>query len=397
MFPPPTPKAELEARRKKLQAKMARAEVAAVLVMQNADLFYFTGTVQDGILIIPGEGEPVYLVRKSLERARVESLLEKLLPFRTFKELPEILKKQGIANEGSWGLELDVLPANFYLRLKKALNHDRWVDASPLIRETRAVKSDYELGLMREAARISHRIATFAAECLREGMTELEWAAAIEGEALKVGHQGLAKMRRWNQEIFFGHVLSGESSAVPAYVDSPTGGWGPNSYVGSGAGWRKIKRHEPLSVDMVGAWGGYMVDQARMYCLGELPLEFKKAYQAVMMIEKEIASQLKPGAVCSQLYATAQKMAQDLGYQEFFMNFGENQVSFVGHGIGIELDEYPFIAKGFDLSLEEGMTVALEPKIVFPGKGMAGIEDTYIVTPEGGKQLNITPKDIFEL
>lgn len=376
---------------------MAQAGLSLVFIMQNADLFYFAGTVQDGILVIPLEGDPRYLVRKSLERARTESLLENILPFRSFKELPEILKKQDLMEGGKWGLELDVLPANFYLRLQNIFNHNRWVDASPLLREVRAVKSEYELSFMRKAAEIAHHMATFAAQCLREGMTEWEWAAAIKGEALRVGHQGLAKMRRWNQEIFFGHVLSGDSSTVPSYVDSATGGWGPNAYVGSGAGWRKIGRHEPLSVDMVGAWGGYMVDQARMYCLGELPPELKQAYKVTLEIEKEIASLLKPGAVSSRIYDQAQKMAEETGYKEFFMNFGENKVSFVGHGLGIELDEYPFIAKGFDMVLEEGMTIALEPKIIFPQKGMAGIEDTFVVTPQGGVQLNLTPKEIFEL
>jgi Xaa-Pro dipeptidase len=376
---------------------MAATELSVMLVMQNADLFYFTGTVQDGILVLPQEGEPFYLVRKSRERAKAESLLENILSFRTFRELPEIFKSQGLAVKGKWGLELDVLPANFYLRLQSALNHNHWEDASPLIRATRAVKSEYELGFMREAANISHRIATFAAECLQAGMTELEWATAIQGEALRAGHQGLVNMRRWNQVIFFGHVLSGDSSTVPSYVDSPTGGRGPNAYVGNGAGWRKIGRCEPLSVDMVGAWGGYMVDQARMYSLGELSPEIKAAYKVVLEIEKEIASRLKPGAMSSQLYAAALEMARESGYGEYFMNFGENQVSFVGHGIGIEMDEYPFIAKDFDMPLEAGMTVALEPKIIFPQKGMAGIEDTFVVTPAGGEQLNITPKEIFEL
>lgn len=283
------------------------------------------------------------------------------------------------------GLELDVLPASLYLKYQKMFAPAEIVDISGLIRSTRMIKSSYELDILKKAASLSHSMFSRVKEYLVEGIAEVELAGRLEAEYRRGGHQGFVRMRGFNQEIYYGHLMSGSNMGVPSFLDSPTGGPGMNPSFPQGAGLKKIAVNEPVMVDYVAVYGGYIVDQARVFCLGSLPDRFVKAYGIALEIQEEIKKRARPGVICEDLYSLAVSIASRYGLQDHFMGYPQ-PAPFVGHGVGLELDELPVLAQGFKTPLEKGMVLALEPKFIFPDGG-AGIENTFVVGEHGLETL----------
>ena len=393
-----TPKNELEHRQRKLQHYMAEAGLDALLIVQNADLFYFTGSIQSGALYVPASGQPLYMVRKEFSRARMESGLKELLPLVGMKDIPRHLADYGYPEPKRIGMEMDVLPVNLFERYRKAFPAAAFSDASPLIRKVRMIKTLYEIHAIKDAANLADKVHRRAKEVIREGISDLELAAELEFTARREGHQGLVRMRGFNAEIFFGHVFSGEDSAVPAYADTPLGGMGITPAFGQGAGYKRIARHEPIMIDFVSSFDGYLVDQTRMFAIGGLSDALRKAYDDMLRIQRRMAELVAEQPSCGRIYDECLALAVKLGYADNFMGNKGAQVSFIGHGLGIELDEYPLIARGFhDMPLESGMVFAFEPKVVFPGKGAVGIENTFCLTEEGLKQLTLSSEELVIL
>ena len=393
-----TPATELINRTQSLQARMQAEGLDAVIMMQNADLFYFTGSIQQGILYVPASGETLYLVRKDYTRARMECGLKEVHPLKSPKDLPGILGDFGYPKPKRVGMELDVLPVALFQRMHKILAECAVIDATPLIRTVRAVKSKYEIEIMKDAALMVDKVYKRAKEVIRVGMTDLELAAELEFTARKQGHQGISRMRGFNSELFYGHIFSGADSAAPAYLDAPLGGIGVNPSIGQGASYKRIERNEPITVDFAGAFDGYLVDQTRILCIGGLPDELLKAYDDMVAIQARLKEIARPGVIWGDIYDECYAMACDMGYKDHFMGSSGAQVSFIGHGIGVEIDEFPFIARGFkEQALEEFMTFAFEPKAVFPGLGAVGIENTFWVAPDGLKHLTFSDESLAVL
>ena len=382
-----TPKSELERRIEKLQKKLNENRIEGVLILQKADLFYFTGTIQEAHLYVPCDNDPILMVYKDLERARAESSLNHIVSLKNTNQIPDLLHDNGYVLPRTLGMELDVLPFNLYNSYQKFFEHAKLVDTSHYIRLIRAVKSTYEIDMIRRAAELSDKVADCVKEFLHEGITEIELAGKIEARARKLGHQGFVRMRLWESELFYGHLMAGPSAAVPSYLSSPTGGTGVSPASAQSAGLRPIQKHEPVLVDYVFVLNGYMSDHARIFTLGNLPDDMIRAHEAMLKVQTVLKKEAKPKVKAGKLYDMALKLTKELGYEEYFMGVGDRRIRFVGHGIGLELDEYPFLAKGQELELEEGMTIALEPKLIFPGKGVVGIENTHVVTGNGLKQL----------
>lgn len=386
--PPPVPAGEVRERCRRLQQQMQRAGLDAVIVLQNADLYYFSGTLQSGLLYLPAVGDPLYLVRRELERARCESALTAVLPFRAPRDLPGRLAEAGLPQPATLGLELDVLPVRLYQSLIQALPGVCSVDATPLIRALRAVKSPYEIELMRVAGKQTERVWRHALQVAREGMSSLELTIELDAEARRAGHPGRSRMRAFNSESGMGLVLAGAEAAVPAYRNTPLGGPGLHPSVGFGSGGASIRRGEPVVVDCLGMWGGYLSDQTRVLAFGGLDDQLRRAYDQMLAIETHLRERARPGISWGALYESCCDLAGQAGYADHFMGLPGWQVTFIGHGIGLEIDEYPFIARGFeDQVLEENMTFAFEPKAVFAGLGAVGIENTYLVTAQGLEAL----------
>ncbi|MSN26283.1 MAG: M24 family metallopeptidase [Geobacter sp.] len=391
-----TPATELEYRCKKLQDYMAADGVDAVIIIQNADLFYFTGTVQSGNLYVPAHGQPIFMVRKDVGRARMESGLKEVLPFGSMKEIPGILSQYNYPEPKRIGLELDVLPVNFHERYKKVFPNAEYLDVTHLIRKVRMIKSHYEIHLMKDAADQNDLVYQRAKEIIRVGATDLEIAAELEYTARKAGHQGLVRMRGFNSELFYAQIFSGVDSAVPAYADTPLGGLGLNSSFGQGAGLKRIEPDEAVLVDFVSCVDGYLSDQTRVFAVGKISDRLLRGYEDMLKVQCKMKEIAVEGATWGFIYEQCLALASEMGYADSFMGIRGSQVSFIGHGLGIEIDEYPFIAKGFnEMALEVGMAFAFEPKLVFPGEGAIGIENTFYLSNEGLKQLTHSSEELI--
>jgi Xaa-Pro dipeptidase len=295
-------------------------------------------------------------------------------------------------------MELDVLPVNFFERYTKVFPNAEFLDATPLIRQVRMIKSNYEIHLMKDAADQVHRVWQRAGEIIREGATDLEIAAELEYTARKDGHQGLVRMRGFNSELFYAQIFSGTDSAVPSYADTPLGGLGLNPSFGQSAGLKRIERNEPVIIDFAGCVDGYLIDQTRVFAIDGLSDRLRKGYDDMLSVQRRMTEIAVPGAIWGAIYDDCLALAVDLGYADSFMGARGSQVSFIGHGLGIEIDEYPFIARGFkDMALEEGMVFAFEPKAVFPGEGAIGIENTFYLSNDGLKQLTYSSEELVIL
>jgi len=380
-------RSELERRRDVFQEKLRQGAVDGALLVQQMSMYYFTGTMQCQYVYVPAEGEVLGLVRKNMMRAQEEAGT-RLVPLFGFASLPALLGE----NE-RLGLELDILPATLYLRLAALFSKSELTDISRPVREVRQVKSPYELELLAEAARMVDAMNRRVPELLVEGKEEIVLASEAEAILRQLGHQGVSRMRGFSQEMFYGHVLSGESGGVASFLDSPTGGTGLSAAQPQSAGRKKLAYGEPITIDYAGIYQGYTVDQTRLFSIGPLPDDLNKAFDAALAVQDKVCELLMPGKSGEEIYLAAAAVAAKAGLANHFMGFGDTQVRFVGHGVGLEFDEFPVLAKGSPHLLAENCVVAVEPKFVFPGIGVVGIENTWVVGKEGARKISLTPDE----
>jgi Xaa-Pro aminopeptidase len=384
------PKSEIDGRIKKLKDRMD--DIDGALLFQAVDMCYFSGTAQDGLVYIPRDGEPIVMMKRSLVRAKEESPLE-VRPLKNMRNLKEDL---GIKSGATIGLEMDVLPCSFYFRVNKALGDVSFIDVAERIKHIRSVKSEFEIKLAKEAAQMRVEGFSTVPDHIKEGMTEVELMCRMESEMRLMGHQGSLRFRRFNSIVPIGHIMSGSSAAIPSFLASPTGGRGTSVVFPHGPGYRKIKRNEPVFVDTVGICNGYIADATRIFSLGKIEPELVEAYEASCQIEEAIAREMMPGRTARELFELSESEGARLGYGDFLGGPVGSKCGFVGHGVGLELDEYPVLAP-LDHEIQEGMTIAVEPKIIYPGKGVLGVEDTFLTTSSGALRLTEMPLEIWEV
>jgi len=392
-----TPKSEIDSRIEKVQAGMKKLKCDGAVITQYSDLFYLSGTSQNGHLYIPQSGEPVLMIKKSYERARNESPLENIIDLKSIKKMPDIIKSAGYSSLKVLGFELDVIPYNNYLFYRKIFDPSEFIDISGLIKSVRVIKSSYEIDLLRKACSVIDDVYKDVPGMIREGMTEVELASLFEAGMRRRGYGGCCNMRAFNQNLFLGNVVSGSSGAVPTYFDGPIGGTGLTpANKPHGAGWKKIQRDEIIYIDYTCVVNGYTADEARMFVIGKVSDRLKHAFDAAMEIQKELTTMLKPSVECQIIYEKALELADRFGYSNNFMGMGDDRVKFVGHGVGLELDESPIFAKGVRMPLEPGMTFAIEPKFVFP-EGAIGIENTFVMRNNGAETLTHANEDLISI
>jgi Xaa-Pro aminopeptidase len=313
------------------------------------------------------------------------------------RELPDLIRTHRGRLPETLGVEMDILPARDYFRYETLLEGTRLVDGSSLIRDVRKIKSPFEIDLMRRAGEIGQRVYNKARDFLREGMTEIEFGGLMEATAKALGHEGLIRVRSFNYEAYTWHVLSGPNGGIVSQSDSPMGGLGLSAAFPVGASLRPMKAHEPILVDFGICYQGYQADQTRMFSIGKMDSKFVDAYDACRKIHDAVLAQTRPGADCENLFLDTLKLAEKLGYKDSYLGPSGLQCRFIGHGIGLELNELPFLALGQSYPLEAGMTFALEPKIVFPGEGSVGLENTVLVTKDGCEFLTPLTQEILEV
>jgi Xaa-Pro dipeptidase len=386
-----TPKAELDRRLAALRQHLVQTGLDGALIHGITNLFYYTGTAQQAHLWVPAAGEPVLLVRRVLERARAESALERIEPLTSLRALADHL-----GGARRIGMELDILPVTQFHHYQKALPAGEVTDIGHACRLVRSVKSAYELDQIRTAARMADATVQAVRGALREGVTELELAVVGEAAGRRSGHAGMV---RWHAAAGFEcppvHLLAGDSALAFSFADTPFGGDGLSPAVPYGPGRRVITQGMPVCLDYCTVYNGYVHDQTRTLAIGPLDGELTRAYGICQEILATLEAETRPGVTGEQVWEKSLAIARQHGLEEHYMGYGANRVRFVGHGVGLELDELPVLAPRQTQPLVAGQVIALEPKFFFPGKGAVGLEHTYAVTAAGLERISVSSDDLL--
>ncbi|MCG2722622.1 MAG: M24 family metallopeptidase [Thermodesulfovibrionales bacterium] len=427
-------------------------QAQGILVFSRLNIYYFSGSFASGVFWLPLSGEPVLFCRRGDERAKIDSPINHIYPFRSYSDIETILNDLGFSLPKLVAAEMNGLSWALSKSLVKHLASHQFLPADKIISMSRAQKSGWELNILRAAgSRHAKCLTTLLPTFLYEGISELEICHKISELFFSEGHLGILRMENYGEEVFLGHISVGDSANYPSVFNGPVGLRGVHPatpYMGSAeVKWTKGK---PLTIDNGFTLAGYITDKTQVYWLGDkenMPVNAIKAHtktaiskdtysntlpfvpspqgRGVRQVPSPLVGEGKGEGACSLTYALLSNFCIDLQDQivEFlrpgtlpseswnhclakversewssgFMGLGKNKVFFVGHGIGLAIDEYPALAKGFDLSLEEGMTLAVEPKIGIPGFGMVGVENTFEVTTDGGKCLTGETFDIISI
>ncbi len=383
------PLPELTGRMQRFRARMDAENPAWELAVffGRINQYYFTGTMQDGMLLIPRGGKAVFWVRRSFERAGAESLFPDLRAMKSFRDAASPAAARRVVH-----LETELVPVALLQRFRKYFPCQDVAPLDATIGRVRAVKSPYELAIMERAGAIHRRILEEGvAGLLRAGMSEAEFGCELFSLMVREGHEVAVRFGMFNVDIAVGQIGFGKNSIYPTSFNGPGGclGLSPAAPV-LGSRERKLRPGDLVFVDVGCCREGYATDKTMVYMFGRpLPDAVVAIHRRCVAIEHQLAERLKPGAIPSEIYATIMA-GLDPEFLENFMGCGNRRVNFLGHGVGLQIDETPVIAEGFDEPLAEGMVLALEPKKGVPGVGMVGTENTFVVTPAGGKSLTGT-------
>lgn len=382
---------ELKLRRDKIRSLMTLKGIDAALITCNANLIYTYGQVVSGYLYLPLHS-PALLFFKRPNNIKGEHSF----PIRKPEQIVDILKEQGLPLPSKLMLEGDELPYTEYVRLASLFPNAEIVNGTPIIRQARSVKTNVEIEMFRRSGIAHAKAYEQIPGIYREGMTDVELSIEIERLMRLQGCLGIFRVFGRSMEIFMGSVLTGNNAAYPSPYDFALGGQGLDPALPGGANGTPLKEGQSVMVDLGGNFNGYMGDMSRVFSVGKLSEEAYAAHQVCLDIQEKVSSMARPGAVCEDLYNAAVDMAEKAGFADKFMGIGQ-QAKFIGHGIGLEINEMPVIAPRMKQELEPGMVFALEPKIVIPEVGPVGIENSWVVTNEGVEKLTNCAEEIIEL
>ncbi len=391
---PYVPAGEIQARIGRLQQCMAGRSMDAVFIADRVDLFYFSGTCQDGFLLVPRQGRPLLFIRRYPPRAAAESSLP-VIGIRSVKQIPALVERHWGRLPRRVGFELDVLPVRDFSFYRRLLAVDDATDASDLIFAVRRVKSAWEIAQMEKTAAVSRQTFDYIRRVLAPGLAEMELAGMYETFARRLGHAAGLRVRGFRTEGYNWHILSGARGAVVGLLDSPASGTGTSAAFPSGAGSAELAAGEPIMIDLATVVQGYHMDETRMFALGGMPAEALAASRACIAIHDAVLEAAGPGVECRRLFDIGLAAARRLGFEEIYLGPADYRVRFVGHGVGLELIEPPAIAPGRRDRLVPGMVFALEPKMLRPGEFAVGVESVFAVTDSGVRLLSRVPVDIF--
>jgi Xaa-Pro aminopeptidase len=386
------PRAELESRWAKVRRFLAETapEAEGLLAFSRINIYYLGGTLGTGCFWLPREGEPLFFSRKGAHRAALESPTLRVVSYKSYKDLEGLARDAGCPIPSAPAAEVTALSWQLGQMLTERLPGRRFLPGDLALNLAQSLKSEYELSILRLAGERHHQaLHDILPQVLKPGMNEREISHLCWQVFFTLGHQGLMRMSAFGEEIFLGHVSAGDSGNYPSAYNGPLGvrGEHPASpYMGyAGKVWGP---GQPLGLDIGFVLEGYHTDKTQQFWSGteeSIPDQVRSAHSFCMDVQAWAAENLRPGSVPSRLWAHCWDWAVKAGFGDGFMGLGQNKVPFLGHGIGLAIDGYPAIARGFDRPLEEGMVLALEPKQGIPGVGMVGVENTFEVTASGGR------------
>lgn len=384
-------RADLQLKWQRIQQAMQMVNADGCLLSVDVNLFYTTGQIFSGYFYLPSQGEPCFFVKRpnGITGSNVEYI-------RKPEQIPSLLAEKGINQPNKLLLEADELSYNDYIRLQQLFNPKETGNATTLMRNVRMVKTPWEISQFRISAK-SHA-ATYAEipSCYRPGITDLEFQYEIENKMRRQGSIGIFRAFGANMDIHMGSILAGDNAEAPSPFDFALGGQGMDPSCPLGANGTILKEGTSVMVDMAGNYSAYLTDMTRVYAIGKLPELAYKAHQVSLAIQHEIENMARPGTPCADLYNLAFQMAEREGLADYFMGT-KQQAKFVGHGIGLQINELPVLTPRSKELLEENMTFALEPKFVIPGTGAVGVENSYLVTNNAVEKLTLFEENIIQL
>jgi Xaa-Pro dipeptidase len=390
-FPPwyqLTPMEVLGPRRERIANLCAMQDLDGMLLTDAYDVFYASGTSQQGLVLIPAKGEPLVLMRRHAERAAAESPWP-VTPIKGLTEAADFLLAV-LPRRARLGLTLDVMPAVDYLGWQKRLPERELIDATGLWLDLKAVKDAWELERMAEAGRLAASIYAALPGIIRPGMSEAELAGEMQRLAMAGGSIDQLRSRHAYHQTYSWHIASGPEGNLPSAMDAPFNGWGLSPAFPLGASHRRFRPGEPINVDFGVSLNGYQTDQTRTYVLGPAPAEVRAAHACLEEIEAALIKGLAPGAVSGELYETSLEIAARHGLSDGYLGRPGHKIRFAAHGVGQELGTPPYVLEGSRAVVRAGETYALELKIITP-QGPVGLESTVAVR-DSGPALNLTPE-----
>lgn len=376
-------KDELDLRMTKVRQAMARQETDALLIASTVNIYYLTGGVCRGYFYLPIEGDPLFFIQ-----APAQPTESKMFSVRKPEQIPAILESEGHRSPRRLGLEYEDLFYSDVERLKRVFGDVTYTDATKIMREARLTKTTFELRKMREDGLKQSAVYSRVASCYQEGMTDLELQIEIERVLRKEGCIGFPRVAGARMEINMGSLIAGPNADAPSPYDFAMGGAGVDPSLPVGASGMIIKPGMSIMVDMNGGFNGYQTDMTRCWAVGDIEERGRRAHECSRAILRDLETFARPGVEIGEMYRRAVRIAEEAGLSDYFMGH-LHKVSFIGHGVGIQLNEAPVIMERNKSMLEENMTLAIEPKFVLPGIGALGVENTYVVQESGLE--NLTP------
>ena len=382
---------ELELKWRRIQQAMRQEEADGCLLTMNMNLYYVSGQVFNGYFYLPAEGRPYWFVKRLTipETDRVHAI-------RKPEQMPDFFQDLGLAMPRKLLLEADELSYNEYIRLQHVFRAEATGNASALIRHIRMIKTPWEIEQMRISARKHEAVYREIPACYRPGMTDIELQIEIEKRMRVYGSLGYFRAFGSNMDIFMGSLLAGENAGEPSPFDFALGGAGMHASGPLGANGTLLREGTTVMADMSGNYTAYQTDMTRVFSIGKLPDRAYRVHRVALEIQARMERTAKPGVPCAELYRDALAMAGQEGLEDCFMGT-RFQAKFVGHGVGLEINELPVLTTRSKDILQPGMTFAFEPKFVLAGIGAVGIENTFLVTDSGVEKMTLLDENITEL
>ena len=382
---------ELELKWRRIQQAMRQEEADGCLLTMNMNLYYVSGQVFNGYFYLPAEGRPYWFVKRLTipETNQVHVI-------RKPEQIPDFFRDLNLAMPRKLLLEADELSYNEYIRLQHVFRAEATGNASALIRHIRMIKTPWEIEQMRISARKHEAVYREIPACYRPGMRDIELQIEIEKRMRVHGSLGYFRAGGSNMGIFMGSLLAGENAGEPSPFDFALGGTGMHASGPLGANGTLLREGTTVMADMSGNYTAYQTDMTRVFSIGKLPDRAYRVHRVALEIQARMERTAKPGVPCAELYRDALAMAGQEGLEDCFMGT-RFQAKFVGHGVGLEINELPVLTTRSKDILQPGMTFAFEPKFVLAGIGAVGIENTFLVTDSGVEKMTLLDENIIEL
>jgi Xaa-Pro dipeptidase len=389
------PAAFFPARIQQLQETIKDRRLAGAVLFHSRDVLYYTGTAQPAYLVVLPEDYLLFVAR-GYDFAQRDCRLpaERMVAEGKIDQICRRMFHGPGAGERV-GTEFDLLTLPHARRLQEALQGRELVDISLEVLNQRMVKDLAEIDSIRRACAAVHAGHEAVLAHLKPGVSELELSAQVEGAQRLAGHDGMIFLRTTDPVMGRGCLGSGPNLRETSGTVYTLTGIGLSSAVPVGASRRLIEAGDLVLVDIPACIEGYHADQSRTYALGRAPGRAVDLFRRLREVSDRLIERVRPGMSCGEMVAVACSHAEDLGLAESFMRFQRGtKAHFIGHGIGLEVNEAPLITRNNETILRPGTALALEMHVMDPEGITVKLEDTLYLADEGLQLLSLSPREL---